>query len=102
MRLEIDGEPTANNPTATEIRKVLKRLDPAGPAWAVLDIRSDYYIQTRALGDGDLVVEYREGGADQHYKAFGSREAVADAFVDYLGSGNRWRTAFEWRRVDLT
>jgi hypothetical protein len=102
VRLEIDGEPTADNPTAAIIRDTLGRLSSSGPAWAVLDIRPDYYIQTRVFDDGAYAVEYREGGADRHYRAFGSREAVVSAFIDYLGSGSRWRTAFEWRRVDLT
>lgn len=100
MRLEIDAEPAVNNPTAGDIRDTLVRLNPGGPKWTVLDIKLNYYIQTRALDDGQFTVEYREGGADRHYEAGGAhpRDAVIDAFVDYLTSGNRWRTAFEWRR----
>ncbi len=99
MRLEVDGEPTADNPAAADIRQTLGRLNLLGPSWAVLDIRSNYYIQTRILQDEQFTVEYREGGPDQHYKAVGPREKVVDAFLDYLVSGNRWRTAFEWRRL---
>ena len=102
MRLEIDGEATVNSPTAYDVRDILQQLKPSGPMWAVLDIRSDYYIQARAVEDEMFVVEYREGGADRHYKAAGMQPgpAVVAAFLDYLASGNRWRTAFEWRRVE--
>ena len=102
MRLEIDGESAVDNPTAYDVRDTLQRLKPSGPMWTVLDIRSNYYIQARAVEDDMFVVEYREGGADRHYKAAGmqSVKPVVEAFVDYLASGNGWRTAFEWRRVE--
>ncbi len=102
MRLEIDGEPAADSPATGDVHDTLMRLNPSGPRWAVLDIRSNYYIQTRVIDDGQFTVEYREGGVDRHYRAGGPqpREAVIDAFLDYLVSGNRWRTAFEWRRLE--
>lgn len=103
MRLEIEGEPAVNGPTGADVRDTLSRLNPSGPRWVVLDIRSNYYLQARVVEDEQFIVEYREGGADRHYRAGGpqSREAVIDAFLDYLTSGNRWRTAFEWRRLEL-
>ena len=102
MRLEIDGETAVNSPTAYDLRDTLQQLKPSGPMWAVLDIRSDFYLQARAVEDEMFVVEYREGGPDRHYRATGMqpRVAVIDAFVHYLASSNRWRTAFEWRRVE--
>lgn len=52
--------------------------------------------------DGQFVVEFREGGPDRHYTAGPQpRDVVVDAFLDYLINGNRWRTAFEWRRLEL-
>jgi hypothetical protein len=104
VRLEIDGESAVNSPLGNDIRETLQRLSPSGPQWAVLDIRSNYYIQTRAVEDERFIVEYREGGPDLHYRAGGTqpREAVLNAFLDYLASGNRWRTAFEWRRTETT
>ena len=103
MRLEIDGEPTVSDPIGNDIRDTLLRLNLSGPLWAVLDIKSNYYIQARIVEDEQLIIEYREGGPDRHYKADAPqpREAVIDAFLDYLASGNLWRTAFEWRRLDL-
>jgi hypothetical protein len=103
VRLEIDGESAVDNPLADDVRDTLVRLNPSGPRWTVLDIRSNYYIQARAVEDERLIVEYREGGPDRHYKAAGPqpREAVVEAFLDYLASGNHWRTAFEWRRLEL-
>jgi hypothetical protein len=103
VRLEIDGESAVSSPIGSDIRETLLRLSPFGPQWAVLDAKSNYYIQTRAVEDELFVVEYREGGPDLHYRAAGRapREAVVNAFLDYLASGNRWRTAFEWRRTDM-
>jgi hypothetical protein len=104
MRLKIDAEPAVDNPTAGDIRDTLQRLNLlSGPVWAVLEVKSSDYIQAGVVEDGQLAVEYREGGADRHYTAGGRlhREAVIDAFVDYLLGGNGWRTAFEWRRMKL-
>lgn len=118
MRLEIDGEPPVNSPTAGDVHDALLRLNTRGPQWAVLDIRSHYYVQANVIAldtrshhyiqacvrdDEEFIVEYREGGADRHYQAGGPQhcETVIGVFLDYLASGNRWRTAFEWRRLEL-
>jgi thioredoxin 1 len=102
VRLEIDGESVIDNPAANDVRDALLRLNQSGPMWAILDIvGSHYYIQTHTSGYA-FAMEYREGGADRHYGTGGvRREAVIDAFLDYLADGNRWRTAFQWRRLDL-
>jgi hypothetical protein len=103
MRLEIEDESPVDNPTAGDVRQALLLLDRAGSRWTVLDIRPNYYLQARVAEDGQLIVEYREGGPDRHYRAGGPqpREAVIDAFLDYLAGGNGWRTAFEWRRLEM-
>lgn len=102
MRLEIDGEPGVDTVTSDDVRDALLRLRPTGPRFAVLDIRFNHYIQTRVLDSGQYTLEYREGGPDRHYKADPQpRDAVIDAFGDYLAGDNRWRTAFEWRRLEL-
>jgi hypothetical protein len=103
VRLEIDGESTVTNPIANDVRDTLLRLDLSGPRWAVLDIKANHYIQARVVEEEQVIVEYRDGGPDRHYRAGGPqpREAVIDAFLDYLAGGNRWRTAFEWRRLEM-
>jgi hypothetical protein len=103
VQLEVDGEPVVNSPTAGDVRDSLTRLKASGPRWAVLDLKTDYYFQA-GIGEDELFdVAYHEGSNDRHYKA-GSpqpRELVIDAFLEYLTGGNRWRTAFEWRREAL-
>lgn len=103
MRLEIDREPAVQDPTPEVVRQTLLRLKPSGPKWVVLDLGVNYYLQARVFDDGLFNVEYREGGPDRHYRA-GSHQpesAVVSVFLDYLDNGNRWRTAFEWRRVEI-
>lgn len=103
MRLEIDGEAAVDGPIANDVRDTLVRLHPTGPRWVVLDIRTNHYLQARVVEDDRLIVEYRDGGPRLHYRAVAPqpREAVVEAFLDYLAGGNRWRTAFEWRRLEM-
>ena len=103
MRLEIDGEPALDDPTAEDVRRTVARLSPQRPTWAVLDLGVNYYIQTKITEDEQFLVEYRDGGPEVHYKADGSqdRDDVIDAFLDYFDNGNKWRTAFEWLRVEI-
>lgn len=103
MRLEVDGEDVVNGPLESDVRDSLTRLEPSGPSWAVLDLKTDYYFQTSIADDELFEVEYHEGSNDRHYKAGSAqpRELVIEAFVGYLTGGNGWRTAFEWRREAL-
>jgi hypothetical protein len=48
--------------TEADIRAGLTRLNSRSPRFAVLRIRPHYYIQTYALHDGRLDVDYRDGG----------------------------------------
>lgn len=103
MRLEVEFEPPRDRPDAEEVHRVLRRLSVSGPKFAVLDTGPNHYIQAYAVQDGLFDVEYREGGPERHY---GSglpqpRDVVVDAFLSYLRQDDHWRTALEWRRMDL-
>ncbi|MBM2620873.1 hypothetical protein JIG36_35770 [Actinoplanes sp. LDG1-06] len=101
MNLDIeDLEQPIDDVTEADIRAGLARLNSRYPRFAVLRIRPHYFIQTYALDDGRLDVDYREGGPDRAYVSPfpQTKEAVTDAFLSYLSDDNRWRTAFEWKR----
>ncbi|AVT32898.1 MULTISPECIES: hypothetical protein [unclassified Plantactinospora] len=100
MNLDIEDRDPIDDATEADIRAGIDRLDSRGPRFAVLRIRPHYYIQTYALDDGRLDVDYREGGPDRAYAAPfpQTKDAVTDAFLSYLYDDNRWRTAFEWKR----
>ncbi|GIG86248.1 hypothetical protein [Plantactinospora endophytica] len=100
MNLDIEDQDEIHDATEADIRAGLARLNSRGPRFAVLRIRPHYYIQTYAVDDGRLDVDYREGGPDRAYASPfpQSKDAVTDAFLSYLYDDNRWRTAFEWKR----
>ena len=104
MRLEVEYDAVQEQPDVDDIRQALRRLSPAGAKFAILDVGPDRYLQTYVLDDGQLDVEYRDGGADRHYQSIHAQplDAVIDAFLSYLAGDNRWRTAFEWRRLELS
>ena len=96
-----DLDDSIADPSETDVRAAIGRLNSRGPRFAGLRIRPHYFIQAYALDDGRLDVDYRDGGPAQAYIAPfpQSKEAVADAFLSYLYGDNRWRTAFEWKKV---
>lgn len=104
MQLDIEHHAPLVNPGIADIHGVLRRLTPGGDQFAILRSRPSHcFIQTHTSDDGQFAVEYREGGPDRHYEANvpQSLDAVLDAFESYLTGDNRWRTAFEWRRMEL-
>lgn len=102
MNLDIEFDGLTRDATPADIHVGLSKLSSAGPRFAVLDRGPHRYIQAYALDSGALHVEYRDGGPDRVYEAPHPqpREAVVDAFLSYLNDDNRWRTAFEWRRME--
>jgi hypothetical protein len=50
--------------------------------------------------DGHLVLEYRDGSADEHYQALEvSRAAVAQALSQWMHGGRDFIADHEWRRL---
>jgi hypothetical protein len=100
MSLALEDRNPIHGVTEADIRAGVARLNSRGPRFAVLSIRPHCYIQTYALDDGRLDVDYREGGPDRAYVSPlpQSKDAVTDAFLSYLNDDDRWRTAFDWER----
>jgi len=52
--------------------------------------------------DGHLVLEYRDGSADQHYQARDvSRAAIAEALSQWMSGGRGFIADHEWHRLPL-
>jgi hypothetical protein len=80
---------------------VLDRLDvPAAEA-------GEHYLQLALNDDFSVVIEYREGGADAHYRAEvttpsdrGGDEIVCPVLFDWAAGRPGWRGGLEWVRWD--
>jgi hypothetical protein len=78
---------------------VLERLDVPGAG--------RHYLQIRLNDDLTMVVEYREGSPDAHYRAEvsvpsdqGGEELVVPVLLDWSAGRAGWRHALPWVRWD--
>ncbi|MEW2354622.1 hypothetical protein [Spirillospora sp. NPDC029432] len=76
--------------------------------WASLDRSPGWFMQVgigeRAGGlpDGVFGLEYREGGADRHFRVLlHDFDEVVRAFQGYAEGHESWKTAFDWRPLML-
>jgi hypothetical protein len=61
----------------------------------------DLYAQA-INDDGHLVLEYRDGSADQHYQARDvTRAAIAEALSQWMNGGRDFIGDHEWHRLHL-
>ena len=59
------------------------------------------YIQSARNDDG-FVLEWQEGGVENHWQATtDDAEKVAEFFVSYLGGGDGYRSLFPFEKLDL-
>jgi hypothetical protein len=98
MELTIDGEPDTTTATEQKVTAAVEAME----SFVILAASADHYLQI-AEPDGALVLEYRDGGPDRHYRSTRTdltRQDAAPIFRMYLKGDPRWREAVPW--VPLT
>ncbi|NLU68243.1 hypothetical protein [Streptomyces sp. HNM0574] len=67
-----------------------------------------HYMQACLRDDMTYQVEYREGGADEHYQAhvgeqysLSGPEVIAPLMADWARDGRRWREALPWTPLEM-
>ncbi len=103
MRLKLEFGVVRDDPGPDDIRAALAGLRYPDDKFAILESGPEHYLQAYLAEDGSLSLEYRDGSAQRHYEVPEPRpvDEVIEAFLSYQRRDNRWRTAFEWRRLDL-
>lgn len=109
----MDGLPqTWTDPSEDQLRDFIAELNLRHQFLIVerLDAPNDeYYMQIRISEDlGRFDIEYRDGGADAHFRAemarengsFAVYESIGAVLVDWAFERGGWREALPWRRWD--
>jgi len=75
---------------------------PADP-WLVIEHREQHFIQSFFPPDGQVEVEYRRGGPDQHYRAHTEDRQLAQRVLWQWATGTtEWESALRWEPVDFS
>lgn len=91
------------NPTESNIQAVLESLPRDGHI--ILEVAGEpelnaHYVQVWLRSNGLYQLEYREGGAGEHYQALTvSREKVCEALSEWNQGGSSWRENFSWKSI---
>jgi hypothetical protein len=103
VRLEIGNGQVLQNPTADHVEGVLHALPGSEvDSFAILIQDEGRYMQCSGAWKEGFVLEYHDGSVDEHYQCSDHKLALAnvvEAFQAYLAHEDRWRTAFQWRKI---
>ncbi|MFJ9853104.1 DUF6891 domain-containing protein [Streptomyces sp. NPDC101150] len=105
ITVKAETGPDLSRPTETELAALLRRIGGAGDQFAValrIPDEPEEFVQTLREGDGPFMVEYRDGGPEQHFRAeCADADHLIRVFLDWARGGEFWRTGLEWRPADL-
>lgn len=100
MRLEIGGTRAFDDPSEAHVRREIELLALGRSEFVILARRELDYIQAAQDGDA-FVVEWQEGGLDNHWAATTpDAAALADFFATYLAGGD-YKSLFPFSKIDL-
>ena len=100
MRLEIGGTRAFDDPSEEHVRREIELLALGRSEFVILARRKLDYIQAAGEDDG-FVVEWQEGGLDNHWQAeTDDADALADFFATYL-KGGEYKSLFPFEKIDL-
>lgn len=104
LQFETEARGTRNEPGLGDISSGLAELDGEGNGFAILRRSPTDYIQAAGNAKRGLTVEYHDPATDGHFTA-GDPIALRDAvelFHDFRLNGTKWRSAVEWKPMDLS
>jgi len=107
MKLEIIEECLViDDPTPDQIALELQKIDREGVGAAILindQFGDEYYMQTAGERGSGYVLEYREGGENQHFVAKDVDihvDRIVEAFQRYSAGDGSWKGWHEWGRLE--
>ena len=104
MKLEAGAGPPIEDPTEPQIAEALSSVGAESGGFVILSRDSQTYLQASGTPGEGFVLEYRAGGADEHYR---SRETDVDlqtatrTFQSYAREETGWNDDVTWEDVDV-
>jgi hypothetical protein len=103
VRLETHAGAVADPATVSDIARAVDGLTEIGEAYVILsdDRAEETYVQAAGTVGEKFLVEYRDGGAGDHFR--GDRRVTADELVivltAYLRRAPDWSVMLAWHRL---
>lgn len=99
MELKLNPGDTVESPTASDVEEGIRGLPDSDDAFAILASEEQHYIQTSGHPGIGFIMEYREGGEDDHFHCVRNAipaDQVVDAFLSFLRGDSAFKTDFPW------
>jgi len=104
MKLEAEGQRAIADPQSSQIESAVSLLSLPDRSFLILSRSQTSYIQAAIVGSNRLVLEYRDGSAEKHFRSirddYSSGEVVA-ILEAYRRGEDSWWNENEWRRIDV-
>src|SRR5260221_5556994 len=104
MKLEAEGQRAIADPQSSQIGSAVSLLSLPDRSFLILSRSQTSYIQAAIVGSNRLVLEYRDGSAEKHFRSirddYSSGEVVAIVEA-YRRGEESWRNENEWRRTEV-
>src|SRR6267378_702514 len=105
MKLEAEGQRAIVDPQSSQIESAVSLLSLPNRSFLILSRSPTSYIQAAIVGSNRLVLEYRDGSAEKHFRSirddYSSGEVIA--ILEAYGRGeDSWSNENEWRRIDVS
>ena len=105
MKLEAEGQRAIVDPQSSQIESAVSLLSLPDRTFLILSRSQTSYIQAAIVGSNRLLLEYRDGSAEKHFRSirndYSSGEVVAILEAYRRGEGSWWNED-EWRRIDVS
>jgi hypothetical protein len=105
MKLEAEGQRAIVDPQSSQIESAVSLLSLPDRTFLILRRSPKSYIQAAIVGANRLLLEYRDGSAEKHFRSirddYSSGEVVA-ILEAYRRGEDSWCNENEWRRIDVS
>ena len=104
MILKLESGTTVKDPKYEDFPKALRELNKDISVFAILELDDDRFLQTTGNKKDGYIIEYQEGGIENHHQLKGrfSIEQVIDIFQRYSKNDISWEKDFETRGNKLS
>jgi hypothetical protein len=102
MRLVVNEKTVFESPTPEEVAKALQAMVEPG-SFAVLSRADDSFIQCSGCSKEDFVVEYQDGGVENHFQSRGllALHETIRLFQGYLSGTDAFQSDAVWNRINI-
>ena len=104
MKLDVEGQRTIEEPEDHEIQSAVTQLSLPNRTFLILSRSATSYLQAALVGSDRLLLEYRDGSADKHFRSaredYSAREVV-EIFEAYRRGEDSWWNEKDWRRIKV-